>query len=61
MALNSLSYFYCYHYLSNVSLLSSPHFPKREKSGLLNNLQKLVQSIIKVNSSNTPPTYIITA
>ena len=43
------------------SLLSSPHFPKREKSGLLNNLQKLVQSIIKVNSSDTLPTCIITA
>ena len=28
------------------SLFSSPRFPKREKSGLLNNLQKLVQSIM---------------
>ena len=27
-----------------VSLFFSPRFPKREKSGLLNNLQKLVQS-----------------
>ena len=29
-----------------LSLFSSPRFPKREKSGLLNNLQKLVQSIM---------------
>ena len=28
------------------SLFSCPRFPKREKSGLLNNLQKLVQSIM---------------
>ena len=28
----------------HTSLFSSPRFPKREKSGLLNNLQKLVQS-----------------
>ena len=27
-----------------ISLFSSPHFPKREKSGLLNNLQKLVHA-----------------
>ena len=41
--------------------VSSPHFRKREKSGLLNNLQKLVQSIIEVKSSDTPPTCVITA
>ena len=29
-----------------ICLFSSPRFPKREKSGLLNNLQKLVQSIM---------------
>ena len=43
------------------SLFSSPHFLKREKSGLLNNLKKLVQSIININSSDTPPTCMITA
>ena len=47
------------HYLGSSSLFSSPHFLKAEKSGLLNNLRKLVQSIINVNLSDTPPTCII--
>ena len=31
---------------TEVSLFSSSRFPKREKTDLLNNLQKLVQSIM---------------